>query len=108
MIIYGTKATEIANETIVEKCSQCGTQNSIYMSVLLMYAHVYWIPIFPKGKTGATQCLHCNHITQKEDFTENLTKSYVALKSKSKTPLWSFVGLVILLAFITFFAIRNN
>ncbi len=108
MIIYGTNATKIAKENIQEKCSNCGTQYSLQMCVFQKYAHVYWIPFYPKGKTGATQCLNCNHVTQKEEFSVILAESYEALKSKSKTPLWAFIGLAMLIAFIVFFGIRNN
>ena len=108
MIIYGKRATLITNEIIMEKCSHCGAQNSLQLSVFQKYAHVYWIPCFPKGKTGVVQCMKCYNVTQQEEFTKNLSENYELLKSKSKTPLWTFVGIVLLAAFITYFSIRNN
>ena len=95
MVIYGSKATKLATESIAEKCSNCETQNSIQMSVFQKYAHVFWIPFFPIEKTGVTQCSHCKRVLQKNEFPENLSKKYDAIKSRAKTPFWTFSGLAI-------------
>lgn len=108
MIIYGSNATEISNEIITGKCSQCGAQSSVYLSIFIVYAHMYWIPIFPKRKIGIAKCLHCNYVSKEEEFTEELTSYYKTLKSNSRTPLWTFIGLLILFVFVTFFWIKNN
>lgn len=96
MIIYGSKATEIANEQISDKCSSCGTANGIQMVVFQKYAHVFWIPLFPIGKTAVTQCGHCKQVLQKKEFTSDLNRNYEAVKSNGKTPIWTFSGLAIL------------
>jgi phage FluMu protein Com len=100
MIIYGSKATQVATENINDKCPNCGTQNSIQMTVFQKYAHVFWIPFFPIGKTAATQCSHCKQVLQKKEFTGNLNNDYETLKSNSKTPIWTFSGLALLTALI--------
>ncbi len=84
MIIYGTNISVIAKEIIPAKCSNCGKQNCI------------------------SQCLNCNHILQNNEFTDDLLIQYKTLRKKSKTPLWSFIGICILSVFILYFAIRNN
>ncbi|WP_367915205.1 hypothetical protein [Leadbetterella sp. DM7] len=96
MIIYGVKATPIATENISDSCSNCETPDSIQMILFNRYAHVFWIPFFPIGKTGTTQCLHCKQVLQKKEFTGNLRGKYEALKSGSKTPFWTFSGLALL------------
>jgi len=108
MIIHGTNLSVIAKEIIPDKCSNCGKQNCIEMIIFQSYAHVYWIPFYPKAKTGASQCLNCNHILQNNEFTDDLIFQYKTLRKKSKTPLWSFIGICILTVFILYFAIRNN
>lgn len=108
IFIRGTNAKLISKETIVHSCSQCGTQYNTCLIIYQVYYHVFWIPFFPKEKTGVAHCLHCNHIIQKEDFTKDLSISYESLKRESKTPIWTFVGVAILIAFIIFFSIRNN
>lgn len=100
MIIYGSKATQIATEHILDKCSNCGTQNSVQMTVFQKYAHVFWIPFFPIGKTAVTECSHCKQVLEKKDFTGNLKSDYELIKSNSKTPIWTFSGLALISVFI--------
>ncbi len=101
MIFYGTKSTQIGTENLFDKCSNCGTQNSMEMLVFQKYAHVYWIPFFPIGRTGATHCSNCKQVVQNKEFTENLKASYSNLKSGSKTPVWMFSGLALIALLIT-------
>jgi hypothetical protein len=107
MIIYGSKATQVATENLSDKCSSCGTQNSIQMTVFQKYAHIFWIPFFPIGKTGATECSHCKQVLQKKEFTENLNSSYETLKSNSKMPIWTFSGLA-LLSILIIWGVKSN
>ena len=100
MIIYGSKASHMATENVNETCSGCGTPNSLLMTVFQRYAHVFWIPVFPIGKVGVSQCSHCKQVLQKKEFSRNLSTSYEALKSKTKTPIWSFSGLAVLTVLI--------
>lgn len=93
MIIFGSKASHLASENIHAKCSNCETQNSIQMSVFQKYAHIFWIPFFPIGKTAVSQCTHCKQVLEKKEFNGNLQESYHKIKSNSKTPIWTFFGI---------------
>ena len=95
MIFYGSKATQIGTEALFDKCSNCGTPNSIEMVVYQRYAHIYWIPFFPIGKTGGTYCSHCKQVLPNKEFSETLKTSFSNLKSASKTPIWTFTGLAL-------------
>ena len=108
MIIYGSKATQIATENINHMCSNCGTSNSIQITVFQKYAHVFWIPFFPIGKTGVTQCSNCKQVLEKKEFTEILKGSYNTLKATSKTPVWTFSGLALLCLLIIFGVISGK
>jgi hypothetical protein len=44
MIIFGSKATQVASETVNEKCASCGTPNSIQMTVFQKYAMFFGYP----------------------------------------------------------------
>lgn len=108
MIIYGSKATQVVTENLTDKCSSCGTQNSIRITVFQKYAHVFWIPFFPIGKTGVTECSHCKQVLHKKEFTGNLNRSYETLKSNSKTPIWTFSGLALLSGLLIFGIISSK
>ena len=108
MIIYGSKSKELAKETLTDKCQNCGTQNSIDMHVFQKYAYVFWIPFFPMGKTGLSQCNHCKQVLKLKEMPATLTASYDNLKAQTKTPIWMFSGLALVAALITIGVISDN
>ena len=95
MIIYGSRSKQLAKEIIIEKCPHCGTQNSIDMHVFQKYAHVFWIPMFPIGKQGVSQCDHCKQVLKNAEMTSSLKISYENLKATTKTPFWMYSGLIL-------------
>ncbi len=108
MIVYGTKGTLLATTTIFEECAGCKAQNSVQMYIYQNHAHIFWIPTFPIGKTGATQCSQCLLVFKKKEFSPSLKGHYESLKSNQKTPLWTFAGLGIIALLITFGIIASK
>ena len=102
MIIYGSKTKQLAKEVLIEKCPNCGTQNSIELYLFQKYAHVFWIPFFPIGKTAVSQCEHCKQILKLKEMSSSLKTSYENLKSQVKTPIWTFAGIALLAILISF------
>jgi hypothetical protein len=97
MIIYGSRSTTLkAAELPDEKCSNCQTQGSIIMGVYSKYAHIFWIPIFPIGKVGISQCLHCKQVLKENQMPTELKKQYWSLKNQAKVPIWQFIGLILI------------
>lgn len=92
MIVYGTRNKQLATEHLTEKCTHCGTQNSVEMHVFQKYAHIFWIPFFPMRKTGISQCNHCKQVLQLKEMPPSLKASYETVKAQTKTPLWTFAG----------------
>ncbi len=108
MIIYGSKATELKTENITGKCPHCATPASVQMTVFQKFAHIFWIPFFPTGKTGATSCSHCKQVLQKKEFDTSLLENYETLKVQTKTPVWTFSGLVILILLISWGVVQSR
>lgn len=108
MIVYGTKSKELAKEILTDTCQNCGTQKSIDMYIFQKYAHIFWIPFFPIGKTGLSQCDHCKQVLKLKEMPENLTASYDNLKAQTKTPIWMFSGLALIAILITFVVISDK
>lgn len=108
MIIFGSKATLVATENLLDKCPNCGTERSVQLAVFQNYAHIFFIPLFPMGKTGATECAHCKQVLRKKEFPDQVRRSYTNLKSASKAPLWTFSGLGLLAIFIVFGGIMSK
>jgi len=95
MIIYGSKATQLAKESISESCPHCQQTNSIDMYVFQRYAHVFWIPFVAIGKTGVSQCAHCKQTLKFKDMPSSLKLAYQEIARQSKTPYWTFIGVAL-------------
>lgn len=65
------------------------------MVLFQKYAHIFWIPIVPTGRTAVAVCSHCKHYLEQKEFNEDLQQSYSSLSQK-KVPLWTFSGVFIL------------
>jgi len=101
MIIYGSKAVHLQSEqSQTATCPSCGTKGSLLLSVFRRHAHVFWIPMFPIGKIGGSQCLHCQNTLKPKAMPESIRREYDDLKRNAKGPLWQFVGLAIVAMFI--------
>jgi hypothetical protein len=92
MIVYGTRATLVKSEYLFESCANCHTANSMQMSVFQRYAHVFWVPLFPIGKTGVSVCSNCRQVLNLQQMPPSLKMSYDNLKTGTKIPIWHFVG----------------
>lgn len=101
MILYGTKATHRKTEYIADSCPACGTSNTMQMNVFQRYAHIYWIPFFPIGKTGVSQCNGCQQVLKFNEMTPALKMSYYNIKKQIPVPFWTFSGA---LALVVIFA----
>lgn len=101
MIVFGTSTRQIATEIINDKCLNCGNQFTIQLNILQRYLHLFWIPFLPVGKIGITRCTHCHEILEQSNFTYTLTETYYNIKLNSKTPIWTFSGLVLVLIIIS-------
>jgi hypothetical protein len=101
MIFYGTKSKLVATEQLPGKCQNCETANSVTMHVFQKYAHVFWIPFFPLGKYGVTECSHCKQVLRQKEMPSAMTASYETLKGQTKTPRWMFAGLLLTAVLIT-------
>lgn len=96
MIFYGTRATSLGEENINETCPACGTPNSVHMAIFQKYAHIYWIPLLPYKKTGATVCTHCKQSLDLKQMSPAFIEKYERLKATKSTPIWTFSGLGII------------
>lgn len=97
MIIFGSNASLVKSEVIAEPCIHCNNANCVEMKVLQKYAHFFWIPCFPIGKTALSICRHCKQVLKKKDMPETYKMAYQNLLPQSKTPAWTFAGLVLVL-----------
>ncbi|MCG8306942.1 MAG: zinc ribbon domain-containing protein [Cytophagales bacterium] len=109
MIIYGWRSAHVrTTQSKTATCPHCGTRGSIITSIFSRYAHIFWIPLFPFGKTGASQCQHCHNAMKVNEMPEEIKREYRDLKSEARTPIWQFSGLVLIVMFVTWMNFTNK
>ena len=108
MIVYGTRAVRQKTEYIYDPCPNCRAANSIQMNVYQRYAHVFWIPFFPIGKTGVSVCESCRQVLQLKQMPESLRPAYENVKSNTRIPIWTFIGAFLIAGGIVAGVISEN
>lgn len=94
MIIYGSRAVHLKSaESKLAICPSCKTQGSLIFSVFRKHVHVFWIPLFPIGKKGVSQCQHCKSTLETKEMPEPIKREYDNFKNEANGPLWQFAGL---------------
>ncbi len=100
MIFYGTNSSKVLAEQLDRvTCINCNEQ-SVAMVTFSKYAHVYWIPVFPIGKTTATECINCKQSFVGDAIPEPYKEQVNYQKTKASTPIWHFAGLMVIAAAI--------
>ncbi len=106
MVIYGWRASHIKSEGNTQvTCPHCGEKGQLVNSVFGRYVHIFWIPVFSIGKTGAAQCMHCQKAFKTKEMNDDMKRAYKTMKSDTKVPFWHFSGLILiglLIAFISY------
>ena len=101
MIIYGTKPVHLKTTKFPRAtCTNCNTQGSLKFSIYSSHFHIFWIPIFPYGKKGFSECEHCKQGLKLKKMPESYKREYDKLKDEVRTPVWQFSGLVLLISLI--------
>ena len=80
MLIFGSRAVNLitlqSNNGI---CPSCGTVGSTVIGVYSKHVHIFWVPIFPIGKEGVSQCQHCKYTVNDDDMPEDIRREYFTL-----------------------------
>ena len=108
MIVYGRRATALTTQQLFEPCPNCKATNSLHITVYQRYAHVFWIPMFPIGKTGVSVCGSCNQVLKLKEMPPELRLAYDNIKAQTKTPIWHFAGTGLLIAGIIALSIHSK
>ena len=100
MIVYGRRATVLKTQVLFEPCPNCRTTNSVQITVYQRYAHIFWIPMFPIGKTGVSVCVNCRQVLKLKEMPSGLRLAYDNLKADTRIPIWHFSGLALIVVAI--------
>jgi len=104
MIIFGTRSKVLNGSTATTDCNHCSSIETVRLSFVLRYFHIFWIPMFPISKTGISQCSHCKQVLYANQMPNALQAVYLEEKKKVKTP-WGYRFGLILIALALLFII---
>lgn len=103
MIIYGSKPVHLKSaQPPTAACPSCGQTGTTVLSTYSKHAHIFWIPLFPIGRTGVAQCQHCKHAIADTHLPHDLKREYNTLKAETRTPIWQFSGLALIAILVVF------
>ena len=101
-LVYGRKKARI--KTIHDntgRCTTCGAHD-LKFEIYREYFHIFWIPFFPLGpKETIVTCTKCGHGNNSSDRLENY-------EATTRTPIYLFSGLLLILCLITWIAINSQ
>ena len=103
MIIYGYRSTHLKSGQLPNAKCPCGeSQNKMTVSVFGRHVHIFWIPLFPAGKTAVFECQQCHKGFKKKELNDDGKLAYKNFKTTVKTPIWKYSGLAIIAVLIAF------
>lgn len=106
MIIFGTRSKVLSGSTATANCDYCSSTQTVRLSFVLRYFHIFWIPMFPLSKTGVSQCSHCKQTLYANQMPNALKLVYEEEKKKVKTP-WVYRFRLILIGLFFAFVIAS-
>ncbi len=103
MIFFGTKGAHLYSEKVNGiKCNHCEQQTAHTISIFGRYFYIWWIPIFPLGKKGVSECNHCKVTYKRKEMSEQLKLAYDNVKRNTKTPITHWIGSLLIIGLIVF------
>lgn len=103
MIIYGWSTKNIKQAPLADhECPQCHQKQSVLV-IVAKYAHIFWIPVFPFGKTATIVCSNCKHEIPEKAISLGPTVSIKQLKAAVPIPKYLFIGLALIVGAIGYF-----
>jgi len=96
MIFYGTNASRLKDGRLSNViCPNCNEQTSMTYSVFGKYAYIYWIPIFPLGKTNVLECNNCKRTYKLKELPQQIQQKF-ELEKHTGVPIKHFAGIGII------------
>jgi hypothetical protein len=104
LIFFGIRSTVIKQQKIEREttCPKCQATNSFVSCTNARYFHIFWIPIFPLGKSTVIVCSNCGETYRKRDFTETIVQDLERENQLNppRRPIWHSCGCLLIIGFI--------
>ncbi len=101
MIIFGLRSGKFeAVAAPTGDCSYCQGRGTVDLYFSKRYFHIFWIPIFPVGTVGISECSHCKQSLRKEQMAPTVQNAYTDARRAFKTSPKYFAGLILAALFV--------
>lgn len=99
MIFFGTSKERTTDTQLVqfETCPSCQAKDTTYVTTLIKYAHIYWIPLVPAGKRTVVFCTNCKKNQSPNALSANGTAFCNEFEESQSYPFYYFALLLIAL-----------
>jgi hypothetical protein len=103
MIIFGSRSSHLESSRLPSAtCPNCQEKGTLTASIFSRHVHVFWIPVFPAGRTGIFECKNCHKGFRKKELGEDGKLEYKNFNGHVKTPVWKYSGLGLIAILIGF------
>lgn len=109
MIFFGLSKERSTDTQLIphEACANCGANNTSYVTTLIRYAHIYWIPLVPSGKRTVVFCTECKRNYNNGNGLSAQGKSfYDEFEEKQSYPITYYAIFLIALGIGAFMFLR--
>ncbi len=101
MIIFGLRSgTFKAVAAPVGYCNYCQSHATVQFYFSKRYFHIFWVPVFPIGTTGISECTHCKRSLRREQMGPAAQNGYGEARRELKTSPKYFAGLILVALFV--------
>ena len=97
IFFFGTRSSTLLTDKLTNtSCIYCNEQDTVYVTVTSGYFHIFWIPVFPTGKQYYSHCVHCKQTLTRYQMPVTYQNGLSEISHRSKTPIWQFIGLMLI------------
>lgn len=97
LFFFGTRSTALATTPLPDlACAHCHQPETLTCTVFSRYVHLFWIPVFPIGKSSVTVCQHCKQALTLPQMPASYRGPVQAFQQQVSTPITQYMLLVLL------------
>ena len=97
LFFFGTGTSTIGSYPLTGvSCINCGTRDSVAVTVYSRYLHLFWIPLIPLGKNSVSACGHCQQVLRAAQMPPAYQAPALALQQRARLPVTNYLALAVL------------
>lgn len=95
MKFFGNKFVLIAQEAVIDRCPNCGAEETLRLNIFQKCFYAFFIPVIPHAKKGNSECTQCKQVLEENRIPGRWYDQFTILKRKGPK-VWMFSGLLIM------------